>query len=103
MDSVMIIAIGFIFGPLEAMVFGSLADIIGTLMTGFMPLPIYALKYPLIGLMAGVAGDFYKSNIKTNKILNLILLQIFILGFTLTPLLVGYYDSNAITQSGITD
>ena len=60
MDSVTIIVIGFMFGPLEAMVYGALADIVGVLISGSAPMFLYALKYPLVGLISGSFGMLYR-------------------------------------------
>jgi uncharacterized membrane protein len=67
MESVTIIAMGFLFGPLEGIVYGILADILGTLISGYMPLPIYMVTYPMIGLYAGLGGMIFRSKIKINN------------------------------------
>ena len=60
MDSVTIIVVGFLFGPLEAMVYGALADVVGVLIAGDAPMFLYALKYPLVGLISGSFGMLYR-------------------------------------------
>jgi uncharacterized membrane protein len=67
MESVTVIAMGFLFGPLEGIVYGLLADILGTLISGYMPLPIYMVTYPMIGLYAGIGGMIYRNKVNINK------------------------------------
>ena len=103
MDSVTVIAIGFLFGPLEAMVYGLIADIFGALISGWAPLPIYMLKYPITGLVSGVLGDVYKSKFKIKDSYSFVLLQVIIAIFVITPIVIMNTNQEALDESGVSE
>ena len=103
MDSVTVIAIGFLFGPLEAMVYGFIADLFGALISGWAPLPIYMLKYPITGLVSGVLGDVYKSKFKINDSYSFIILQVVIAIFVVTPIVIANTNQDALDESGVSE
>lgn len=62
-DSVTVITVGFIFGPLEGIFFGATADLINTFLIhhwAFELLPFFT--FPMIGLLAGFFGRSYFNN-----------------------------------------
>ncbi|BDV03676.1 MAG: hypothetical protein HPPSJP_3970 [Candidatus Hepatoplasma scabrum] len=69
-DDATIVATGILFGPVEAIIYGAIADLSRTLLNGWVPLPLPFLIFPFTGLVAGVLGENYRNrkkdlNIKT--------------------------------------
>ena len=100
LDSVTVVVIGLLFGPLEAMFYGAIADPTRVLINGwdFQALPM--LFYPLMGLLSGYAGDLRKKKSELSPKTNMILTQIPIIiilvtGFALYPLLKSNGNKNA--------
>ncbi len=63
LDSITVMAIGFMFGPIEAIIFGFVADFTRTLINGWTYQLIAASIFPIIGLLSGMCGRIYlKSN-----------------------------------------
>lgn len=59
MDNITVIAIGFILGPVEAILYGSIADIIRTVINGWGFQIVSFFIFPLTGLIAGTFGQIY--------------------------------------------
>ncbi|BDU67829.1 MAG: hypothetical protein TYPL_4820 [Candidatus Tyloplasma litorale] len=59
-DSVTTIVVGFIFGPLEGILFGWIADSLNTLIHGWSYEVLPSLMFPMIGLISGLFGVIYK-------------------------------------------
>lgn len=64
LDYVPIIVVGFLTGPLEAILFGFISDSIILLSHGWIWQFFMAIQKPLIGLMAWLSLYFYSKNIK---------------------------------------
>lgn len=90
-NSIIVIAVGFIYGPIEGIVFGLVADSLKTLINGWTYQILPSLIYPIIGLTAGLAGMIYKSELKIGKITSMILFQFLaiILLISLFPAIYG--------------
>ena len=86
-DGITVTVIGFLFGPLEAMLYGVIADTTRTFMLGWTWLMYYAVAYPMSGLIFGSIAYWYKNtkqkeNIKLWTILfQVIVLFVIVLGF----------------------
>ncbi|BDV03126.1 ECF transporter S component [Candidatus Hepatoplasma crinochetorum] len=63
-DDATIVATGILFGPIEAIVYGAIADLSRTLLNGWVPLPLPFLIFPFTGLIAGVLGENYRNRKK---------------------------------------
>lgn len=63
-DDATIVATGILFGPIEAIVYGAIADLSRTLLNGWVPLPLPFLIFPFTGLIAGVLGESYRNKKK---------------------------------------
>ncbi len=79
-DDVTIIAVGFIFGPIEGLLFGMICDPTNVLLIHHWPfqlIPFFTL--PLIGLISGILGRFYFRNNEDNLYREMIFFQIILL------------------------
>ncbi|CRX36985.1 / / ECF-type riboflavin transporter, S component / 468773:469639 Reverse [Candidatus Hepatoplasma crinochetorum] len=63
-DDATIVATGILFGPIEAIVYGAIADLSRTLLNGWVPLPLPFLIFPFTGLIAGILGESYRNKKK---------------------------------------
>lgn len=61
-----VVVVAFLFGPLEAMIFGFVADSLGVFISGSGPwMLFYAIQYPITALIAGSFADiFYRQENK---------------------------------------
>ncbi len=87
-DSITTIAIGFIFGPLEGILFGWVADSMRVLINGWTYQFLPSLMYPTIGLIAAVFGILYRKYEEIPNWLSMILFQstIFIIILVMIPM-----------------
>jgi hypothetical protein len=84
------------------MVYGIIADLLGTLISGYVPLPIYMLTYPTIGLISGMFGYFYKINpYSKNKLLSISIIQLAILTLTIVPITIVNTSEEALLNSNV--
>ncbi len=87
-ESMTTIAVGFIFGPIEGIIFGWVGDLFIVLIHGWGYQILPGLMMPTIGLIAGLMGMIYKkrgedlSNWKTIFVFQFILLLMAILMIT---------------------
>lgn len=58
-DSITVIAVGFLFGPIEGIIFGQVADTLRVFIHGWSYGILPGTMYPLIGLISGIAGIIY--------------------------------------------
>ncbi len=70
LDDVVVIVIGFMIGPIEAILFGFITDTTKTFINGWTYQLLPALIYPLTGLIAGIFGEIYRTNLKRKKDVN---------------------------------
>lgn len=88
-DDATIVTTGLLFGPIEAIVYGAIADLSRTLLNGWVPLPLPFLIFPFTGLIAGILGESYRNqkrnlSIKTQFwIFQIALLSFLVICFTL--------------------
>lgn len=59
-DSITTVAVGFIFGPLEGIMFGWVADTLRVFINGWSYQLLPGLMYPMIGLISAVFGILYR-------------------------------------------
>ncbi len=88
MDSITVVTVGFIFGPLEGILFGWVADSLRVLINGWSYQLLPSLMYPMIGFIASIFGLIYWYKIDFLRIKKVYLVMIFqamllILFFTL--------------------
>lgn len=109
-DYVIPVVVGFIYGPLEGIIFSWITDTLNVVIHGWSYSVLSSLLLPTIGLVAGVAGIFYEKWKGTDKeiLYSTIIIQIsvffclivlvsMILVSTLTPMiLISKKDSNTI-------
>ena len=94
-EIVTILAVGFLFGPLEGMMYGMTSGWVGMLIGGYFQLMLFGFIKPLAGLMAGLAGYAYVSSKKReNNLKNAIVFQLSIILVTLLPFLTFLFLSN---------
>lgn len=98
-DSITTIAVGFIFGPLEGILFGWVADSLRVLINGWSYQFLPSLMYPMIGLIAAIFGLLYRWRNEIPNWLSILLFQAVILTMVilLIPLsscLVSFANSN---------
>lgn len=63
-DDATIVTVGILFGPVEAIIYGAIADLSRTLLNGWVPLPLPFLIFPFTGLIAGILGESYRNRKK---------------------------------------
>ncbi len=87
-DCITTIAVGFIFGPLEGILFGWVADTMRVLINGWSYQLLPSLMYPMIGLIAAIFGILYRKYEELPNWLSLVLFQsvIFIIVMILIPM-----------------
>ena len=78
-NSIWVIAVAFLFGPLEGMLFGWVADTLGVIINGYSYELLPSLIYPMIALIAGITGLIYFSDKGITKNQSIIMLQVVIL------------------------
>ncbi len=67
LDDVVIVVIGFMIGPLEAIVFGFVTDTTRTFINGWSYQVLPSLIFPLTGLIAGWFGELYRRDYKNKE------------------------------------
>lgn len=93
MDDLTVVAIGFLYGPIEAIFFGAIADTTRTLINGWGFQVIAFFIFPITGLISGYFGRMYKKRNIDNRgsaesfALKTTLLYIIFLALTFTWLL----------------
>ncbi len=75
-ESMTTITIGFLFGPIEGILFGWIADSFIVLMHGWSYQMLPALMMPLIGLVAGLMGMLYRNRNEMKKWQSITIFQI---------------------------
>ncbi len=75
-ESMTTITIGFLFGPIEGILFGWIADSFIVLMHGWSYQILPALMMPLIGLVAGLMGMLYKNRNEFSKWQSIVIFQV---------------------------
>lgn len=106
-ESVWVITVAFIYGPLEGILFGWVADSLRVILNGWAYGLLPSLMYPLVGLISGIAGYIYrnKENISKNQtiIYFQIMMGIVILGSIPAMFGVHYYwgelDGKGMSES----
>ncbi len=67
LDSITVMTIGFLFGPIEAIIFGFAADFARTLINGWTYQILAGSIFPIIGMISGIFGrKFQKINSDLN-------------------------------------
>ncbi len=74
-NSIWVIAVAFLFGPLEGMIFGWVADTLGVVINGYSYELLPSLIYPMIALIAGITGIIYFSDKGVSKNQAIIMFQ----------------------------
>ncbi len=105
-DDVAVIAVGFIFGPIEGLLFGMICDPTNVLLIhhwAFQLLPFFTL--PLIGLFSGILGRFYFKKNENNLYREMIFFQIIlffigILFIIAAPLMIALGDTLRFGKNG---
>lgn len=99
LDTITIIAVGFLYGPIEAIIFGAVADISRTIINGWTPQLLPFFIFPITGLIAGIFGDLYQNRQKkSNLIFESLIFQATILLFCFITVLVGFLASDEIKE-----
>ncbi len=75
-ESMTTITIGFLFGPIEGILFGWISDSFIVLMHGWSYQILPALMMPLVGLVAGLMGMLYKNRNEMAKWQSITIFQI---------------------------
>ncbi len=90
-DSITTIAVGFMFGPLEGILFGWVADSLRVLINGWNYQFLPALMYPTIGLIASVFGILYRKYEEIPNWLSMVLFQTVIVTIVLILIPMDYF------------
>ena len=92
LDTITIIAVGFIFGPVEGIVYGITADLTRVFINGWTPMLLPSLSFALLGLFSGMLGRLYfKKGNEMNDIWAFFGMQAIIVFFCL-------FNSNFLTE-----
>ncbi len=75
-ESMTTIAVGFIFGPLEGILFGWIADTFIVLLHGWSYQLLPGLMMPMIGLIAGLLGLVYRKREEFPKWISIVIFQV---------------------------
>lgn len=67
----------------------------------WVPQAIYALTFPITGLVAGLAGIFYQKNLSFNKTKIFIYFHLVLAILFISPLVVSLISEEALDQTGI--
>lgn len=111
-DSITTITVAFIFGPLEGILFGWVADSLRVLINGWSYQILPSLLYPMIAIISSCFGMLYfqKKNINKNKsilIFQLAVISLFLIMLSLEFVLIttsafDEYNKNGIFYSTLT-
>lgn len=74
-ESMTTITVGFLFGPIEGIIFGWIADTLIVLIHGWSYQLTPSLMMPMIGLIAGITGIIYKNKDEMKKWKTIVLFQ----------------------------
>lgn len=105
-DSIWVIAVAFIFGPLEGIMFGWIADSLRVLINGWTYQLLPSLMYPIIGLIAGITGYIYSNKDTINRktmIISFQFLMVTVFLITIPALLGINYLWDNITINNVFD
>ncbi len=90
-----VVVVAFLFGPLEAMIYGFTADSLGVFISGSGPwMLFYAIQYPITALIAGSFADIFyrqKNKEKINKYLYYLIYQLIIVLIVSLAFTAPYY------------
>ncbi len=75
-ESMTTITIGFLFGPIEGIIFGWVADSFIVLMHGWTYQILPSLMMPMIGLVAGMMGMLYRNRNEFSKWVSITIFQV---------------------------
>ncbi len=90
-DSITTIAVGFMFGPLEGILFGWVADSLRVMINGWSYQLLPSLMYPTIGLIASVFGILYRKYEEIPNWLSMVLFQTVIVTIVLIIIPMDYF------------